>query len=246
MMQQLYHNRENSACREGDQMKLSASIFDMDGVLLDSEPYWRQAEKEIFASIGIMLTEQDCIDTMGIRIDEIVLMRCAQTPEKYPPAAETVERIVQRVAELIRLHAQPLPGAHQALQYFVDHQVPLGLASSSSYFLIDTTLEALNMRRYFQVCYSAEREPFGKPHPAVYLSAAQKMGVPPIEILAIEDSFSGVIAAKAAKMTVAAIPEASVRLQKRFAAADVMLNSLEELPSYWESCHNGLLTKSLT
>ena len=211
-------------------MTFSACIFDMDGVLLDSEPFWRQAEREIFATVGIILTEQDCLETMGIRIDEVVSYRYNQKPGAYPPIEELSNRIVDRVAELVEPHAKPLPGVVTALDFLRSQRIPLALASSSSHKLIATTLKALKLENYFCLCHSAENEAYGKPHPAVYISTAEKLGVSPNLCLAIEDSLNGVIAAKAARMTVIAVPEKAVANKPQFAIADARLSSLSELP----------------
>ena len=75
---------------------LQACIFDMDGVLLDSEPFWRQAEREVFATVGLDLTEQDCMETMGVRIDEVVALRHSQKPWSSPSCPNVAEQIVER------------------------------------------------------------------------------------------------------------------------------------------------------
>ena len=216
-------------------MKFEACIFDMDGVLLDSEPFWRRAEREIFATVNIHLTEQDCVETMGIRIDEVVRYRYSQHPENsYPPVEELAQRIVNRVAELVELYGQPLPGVVAAIEFLRSKGIPLALASSSSAQLITTTLRALKLEQYFPLWHSAEGEAYGKPHPAVYLVTATKMGVNPQNCLAIEDSLNGVIAAKAARMHCVAVPEQAVADKPQFSLADITLNSLAELPQVWE------------
>ncbi len=87
-----------------------ACIFDMDGVLLDSEPFWRQAEREIFATVGLNLTEEDCMETMGVRIDELVVYRHSQKPWNTPSCAEIANKIQLRVAELVKEKGTRLPG----------------------------------------------------------------------------------------------------------------------------------------
>ncbi len=213
---------------------LEACIFDMDGVLLDSEPFWRQAEIEVFATVGLHLTERDCMDTMGIRIDEVVAFRHAQKPWDHPSQPEIAERIVDRVVELVRERARPLDGVTEALAYFQARGIPLALASSSSLRLIQASLEALNLQDAFPIRHSAEHEELGKPHPAVYLSTARRLGLPPSRCLAVEDSLNGVVSARAARMSVVAIPEPAVAGDPRFVLADERLESLRELPAAWE------------
>lgn len=214
-------------------MPLQACIFDMDGILLDSEPFWRQAEIEVFGTVGLCLSEQDCLETMGIRIDEVVAFRHRQKPWESPSRREIAERITDRVIELVRERAHPLPGVAEALAFLQDRRVPLALASSSSSRLIEATIETLGLRRAFPIRHSAEGEPYGKPHPAVYLSTARLLGVPPTACLAVEDSLNGVVAARAARMPVVAVPEAAVAGDPRFALADARLESLLDFPETW-------------
>ena len=211
-----------------------ACIFDMDGVLLDSEPFWRQAEREIFGSLGLHLTEGDCIQTMGVRIDEIAAMRYRQHPWKGPSIEQTALNIQDRVAELVREKGTVLPGVREALAFFREQKLPLALASSSAVRLINAVLEALDLKENFPVICSAEHEPYGKPHPAVFINTAAVLKAEPVRCLVIEDSLSGVIAAKAAKMTCIAVPEKAMRSNPKFVLADAQLESLEELPEAWE------------
>lgn len=213
---------------------LQACIFDMDGVLLDSEPFWRQAEIEVFATVGLDLTEQDCMETMGVRIDEVVALRHSQKPWSSPSCPNVAEQIVERVAELIQTRGRPLEGVHEALEFLQGKGLPLALASSSSSRLIRATLDALDLTGAFPVWHSAEHEEFGKPHPAVFLATARKLGVAPASCLAIEDSLNGVVAAFAARMPVLAVPEPAVAGDPRFALAQAVLGSLRELPEAWE------------
>lgn len=205
-------------------MSYTGILFDMDGILIDSEPFWRQAEIEVFSTVGVHLTDEQCAETMGLRIDEVVLYRA---PEDHDKAA-LAEAIVARVEELVRERGVPLPGSREVLEWIREEGIPCGLATSSSYRLLESTLAALELREFFSVVHSAQDEIYGKPHPAVYLQAAEKLGIPPTQCLAIEDSVNGVLAAKAARMGVVAIPEAPFRNDPRFAIADRQLVSLVE------------------
>lgn len=211
-------------------MLLEACIFDMDGVLLDSEPFWRQAEIEVFATVDLHLSDEDCMETMGIRIDEVVAFRYHQKPWAEPSQEAICDRIVDRVVGLVRERGKPLPGVYEALDFVRSQGLKLALASSSSSRIIRAVLEGLRLEDAFSVIHSAETEEFGKPHPAVFLTTAGLLGVPPTRCLVIEDSFNGVLAAKAARMTVVAIPEPAVADDPRFVIADARLGSLEELP----------------
>ena len=205
-------------------MKYDGVLFDMDGILIDSEPFWRQAEVEVFATVGVELTLDECAETMGLRIDEVVALRAPEADR-----TKTALAIVDRVEELVRAQGKPLLGAQESLEKIAELGLPCGLATSSSIRLLEATLETLGFRSFFEIVHSAEVETYGKPHPSVYIHAAEKLGVEPSRCFAIEDSVNGVIAAKAAKMMTIAIPEHEYRADKRFNVADLQLGSLLEL-----------------
>lgn len=179
----------------------------MDGVLLDSEPMWQDAEIEIFGNLGLVLTRADCRQTMGMRIDEVVALRHAQHPWPGPGLEAVAEAIVDRVVELVGQRGRLLPGVSAAIDFFEDRGLRLGLASSSSYRLIEAALATLGLDGRFEVRHSAEEELAGKPDPAVYLGAARKLGVAARRCVAVEDSVAGVGAAKAAGMRCLAVPD---------------------------------------
>ena len=151
----------------------------MDGLLIDSEPLWQDAEVEIFGEVGLHLTREQAAETKGIRIDEVVAFRFAQQPWAGATVAEVTARIVERMVALVRERGEALPGVHEALSGARLHVGQVGLATSSPRSLIDATLERLGIREAFEAIASAEDEPYGKPHPAVYLTLAAKLGVPP-------------------------------------------------------------------
>jgi HAD superfamily hydrolase (TIGR01509 family) len=206
-----------------------ALIFDMDGVLIDSEPLWRRAEIETFGDVGLSLTDGDCRATQGLRIDEAVDYWFARSPWTGKSRELVAEAIVERVAELIRDEGAPMSGVHEALSEAKRRGYRLGLASSSSIRLIETVLERFDLREAFEAVHSAEEETFGKPHPSVYLSTAQTLSIDPRRCVAIEDSINGVVAALAAGMTCFAIPAPESRTDARFAVASRKLASLESL-----------------
>lgn len=204
-------------------------IFDMDGVLIDSEPLWRRAEIEVFGTVGVALTEADCMRTTGLRIDEVVAFWHRQQPWAEPAVTEVAARIVTRVIELVRAEGEPLPGAVAALDFFAARGLPLGLASSSPLRLIEAVLARLRLRERFAAVHSAEHEARGKPDPAVYLHAAAQLGHDPARCVAIEDSIPGVLAAVAAGMGCIAVPAPEDRNDSRLRSASVVLGSLREL-----------------
>ncbi|HRE73073.1 MAG TPA: hexitol phosphatase HxpB [Flavobacteriales bacterium] len=207
---------------------IKAVIFDMDGLLIDSEPIWREAEKEVFATVGISLSDEMCFETVGLRIEEVVDHWHRQFPWSNRSKEEIAIQVVQRVTELIREKGKALPGVQRAIQSLHKENIPLAIASGSHYSIIHTVVDQLNIRSYFSIIHSAEEEEHGKPHPAIFLSTAKRLNVYPTECLVFEDSFNGVIAAKAARMKVIAVPEDIHRGEQRFHAADLILETLED------------------
>jgi len=209
-----------------------AVIFDMDGVLIDSEPLWKIAMETVFKEVGSNLTKSDFQKTVGLRIDEVVRFWHQHeawtnvTPEKIE------QDIVHRMCSLIRIHGKPLDGVKEILKFLKQNQKKVGLATSSYTVLIDEVLEVLEVRSFFDFTHSAENEDFGKPHPAVYLTAAQKLNVLPSRCLVIEDSLNGIISAKAARMKVVCIPEKTHHVEPRLILADHQFESMSELLNY--------------
>ena len=209
-------------------MNIQAVIFDMDGVLIDSEPFWQEAEQEAFAKVGIALTQEQMRQTTGLREDEVIEYWYARYPWEGHAKKEIGKAIVEGVIARVRERGKKLPGVDQALADLREAGLPLALASSSELDIINTVLDTLDLRGYFDAIHSAEHEPYGKPHPGVYILAAKKLNIAPEYCLAIEDSFNGLLSAKAAKMKCIAVPEAYLMDDKRFAIADKVLSSLEE------------------
>jgi sugar-phosphatase len=205
-----------------------AVIFDMDGLLIDSEPLWRLAEVEVFNPLGVPLTDELALTTMGLRTDEVVEHWFARYSWRGPSLKEVEARVDARVIELVRERGAPLPGAREVVSLLRERGYPLAIASSSTSELIAAVVHQLGLASSFQVLQSAEHEPYGKPHPGVYIAAANALGVAPAECLAFEDSANGVIAAKAARMRCIAVPEPPVRHDRRFCIADAVLDSLNE------------------
>lgn len=211
----------------------NAMIFDMDGLLIDSEPLWQQAEVEIFNSIGIPLNHSMSAETTGLRIDEVVKYWSVKFPEIPINHPQMIKRIIDRMKELIITIGQPLPGAIEVVQLCQKMNLSLAMATSSSMVLVTVVLQKLELINVFDVIASAEVEKFGKPHPAVYLTTSDRLGINPTKCIAFEDSINGIISAKAAKMKCVAIPAPEQREDPRFALADLTLNSLTEINQDW-------------
>lgn len=207
---------------------ITAAVFDMDGLLIDSEPLWREAMVDLFNKIGVPMTEKMCRETMGMRIDEVIAYWYMRYPWEGVSHKEAEDRLYEAIVMLVKEKGIALPGVGDALALMRKSVAHVALASSSKYVLIDTVVDKLAIRDFFDVIYSAEDEPLGKPHPGIYISTAQQLGVTPMECLAFEDSPNGVLAAKAAKMKCVAVPEEGLRGDQRFAIADRTLDSLAE------------------
>ncbi|MCG8573849.1 MAG: hexitol phosphatase HxpB [Flavobacteriales bacterium] len=208
---------------------LEAVIFDMDGVLIDSEPLWKIAEVEGFAKVGLDLTHTDCEETVGLRIDEVVKMWHRKVGWTNKSVEEVSTDIVDILIREIHAQGKALEGVHNALETIKSAGLKIGLATSSDQRIVDVVLDKLEIATYFDAVHSAQYEIHGKPHPAVFMSCAEKLEVSHLNNLVIEDSFNGIIAAKAARMKVIGIPEKSHQHDPRLAIADVVLDNLNEL-----------------
>ncbi|MCE3295551.1 MAG: HAD-superfamily hydrolase, subfamily variant 3 [Crocinitomicaceae bacterium] len=206
-----------------------AVIYDMDGVLIDSEPLWKIAMEEVFREVGCNLTRKDFEKTVGLRLDEVIHYWYGQSPWKKHSPEVVLQMIIQRMRVLIRENGEPLPGVIESLNFFKDHGLKIALATSSYQVLIDTVLEVLNIRHFFEKTHSAEYENYGKPHPDVYINTAKMLGVTPLDCLVIEDSINGVIAGKAARMHVICIPEKTHSPNPKLSLADETYESLADL-----------------
>ena len=208
---------------------MRAVIFDMDGVIVDTEPLWREAEREVFAGVGLELSDGDCERTMGMRTDEVVAFWFDRSPWPGPHPDELEARITARMLELISGRAGAMPGLDHALTTARTAGLHLGLASSSCPELIDAVLARLGLETTFAVVCSATAEPLGKPHPAVFLTTARRLAVKPAGCVVIEDSLAGVQAALAAGMRVIAVPPPHLFDEPGYHGADLRLRSLEDL-----------------
>ena len=188
-------------------LKISAVIFDMDGLIIDSEPLWKIAEIETFKEVGFDFTFEMCALTTGMRIDEVVEFWRAKLEWESFTNTEIVNKIQNKMIQLIKERGKLLPGIIESLNLLNANDVLIGLASSSSMSLINTTVDTLKIRKFFNVIHSAENEIAGKPNPAVFLSAAKMLKVNPEKCLVLEDSKAGMNAGINANMRTIVIPE---------------------------------------
>jgi sugar-phosphatase len=211
------------------QREIDAVVFDMDGVLIDSEPFWREVEVEVFAPLGVDLTPAMLDETLGMRVAEVAEHWYARHPWPGLDPPAVAERILDGVIATVRARGRIAPGATEAIERFARHGLRLALASSSPHRLIEATLGAIGLRGRFEVVRSSQDEERGKPDPAVYRSTASELGVEPERCLAIEDSPVGVRAAKAATMACIGVASLAPGEALRVAGADVVVSTLEAL-----------------
>ena len=212
--------------------KIQAAIFDMDGLLIDSEPLWDRAEYEVLRELGVDFTRRhELPDSRGLRIDLVVDLWFAQQPWSGPDRVTVVKRIMDHVVDLIEEKRPILPGVPEAIALCKAQGLKIGLASASPLFILEKVLTMFNLRDQFDVLSSAENLPYSKPHPQVYLNCASALSVNLLHCVTLEDSVNGMIASKAARMRSIVVPAAESQLDDRFALADVKLISLEELTS---------------
>lgn len=179
-------------------------IFDLDGVLVDSEQVWNAVREDLARERGGRWHERAQRDMMGMSSPE--WSRYMHEVIGIPDPPEEINReVVERIKRTYRERLPLIPGAREAVGRMAEGW-PLGLASSSNRELIELALELMGLRRVFRATVSSEEVARGKPAPDVYLEAARRLGIDPIVAAAIEDSHNGIFAAKAAGMRVIAIP----------------------------------------
>jgi HAD superfamily hydrolase (TIGR01509 family) len=207
---------------------IDAVVFDMDGVLIQSEEVWDAVREEYVRERGGRYDEEIQRAMMGMSSTEWsrYLHETAGVPDE--PAAINDE-VVRRMLDAYRDHLPLIDGAQDAVRRLAA-SYRLAVASSSNRLLIDTVLDAAGLAQYFEATVSSEEVAHGKPAPDVYLEAARRLSVPPDRCAAIEDSHGGIRSAKAAGMRVIAIPNPSYPPDaESLSHADVVIGSLEEL-----------------
>jgi len=210
--------------------QILAAIFDMDGLIMDSEPLWDRAELDVMASLGVDISRRNELpDLLGLRIDVVVGLWFAQQPWDGPTREEVTARIISRAISLVEELRPLLPGAREAIALCKANGLRVGLASASPLHMLEKVLTMFGLRDQFDALASAEKLPLSKPHPQVYLDCAARLGVDPLACVALEDSTNGMIASKAARMRSIVVPAEENYPDPRYALADVKLTSLEAL-----------------
>ena len=207
---------------------IDAVVFDLDGLLLDTEQLWDEVREGLARERGVRWSERAQADMMGISSPE--WSRYMHDVVGLPESPDEIaEEVVRRMEARYRERLPLIPGARKAVERLAERW-PLGLASSSNRPLIDLALELSGLTPSFAVTVSSEEVARGKPAADVYLEAVGKLGVEPAGAAAVEDSGNGIRSAHAAGLRVIAIPNAHFPSdEKVLALADVVLDSLTDL-----------------
>ena len=190
-------------------MDYQAIIFDMDGLLVDSEPVWHEVEVELIKSHGYVYNEEVRESGIGMRVDEFAAILQRHYPKLGESPAAIEAAITGRMMSLPAGRIQARPGADELLQYVAELDIPRAIASSSSQKIIEHFVRLMNWDALIPQRYSAEFVARGKPAPDIYLHAAEQVGCAPEACLALEDSRLGTLAALAAGMTCYTVPDLS-------------------------------------
>lgn len=205
---------------------LTSAIFDMDGLLIDSEPLWQRAEIVAFASVGLRLNGEMCKQTMGLRSEEVVKYWYERHPWKGASLKEVETFVLNQLSQLIANEATPMDGAVELVQHLAHARMKLAVASSSPLAIIRAVVDRLGIARYFTTLRSAQDQPYGKPHPGIFIDTAKDLACSPSNCIVFEDSVNGVVAAKAARMKTVAVPDPSMFDRPEYSIADLKITSL--------------------
>jgi len=209
--------------------EIVAVVFDMDGVLVDTEHLWDEVREELTGEWGGRYTPEAQEAMMGMSSHE--WSRYLHETVGLRESPETINaEVVRRMLARYEIELPVVPGAGEAVRRLADDGYRLAVASSSNRELIDLVLELSGLDRLFSATVSSEEVARGKPAPDVYLEACRRLGVEPAHSAAVEDSHAGIRSAKAAGMRVLAIPNPTYPPDdKALANADVVLSSLSDL-----------------
>lgn len=207
---------------------MKAVLFDMDGLLIDSEPLWQEAGMELLQQYGIDLTEEDYHTTMGLRTPEWLDHWFTHFNIPKDAILSAIKEIEENALGKITSRGIAMPGVESIFKFFVEKNFQIAIASSSPMRLINAVASMLQVDKYLQNKTSAEKLPYGKPHPQVFIECASALNISPSNCVVFEDSFNGMIAAKAAKMKCVIVPAPHVHHYTKWDAADLKLSRLDE------------------
>lgn len=207
---------------------ITTVLFDMDGLLLDTEPLWGESMLRVAQKHNIPITAQKFKETTGLRIYEVTDYWAIKFPWQGSTPVEVADEILDDIIATSKEKGSVLRGVKKALQLLKERNYKIGLASSSPLRMINELVTHFDIKHYFEVITSADAAELGKPHPAVFLDCAAALGSPPLQCAVLEDSVNGMIAGKAARMKVIVVPDAIHFDDPRFSLADAKLSSMED------------------
>lgn len=216
-----------------EKKKLQAFIFDMDGVIIDSEPVHSRVKMDTFRHFGFDFDEKRLAEFMGGTSGLIFRTIIAETGRTDITPEEMAEYKHAHYLEVLKSGAiEPVAGARELIRGLYEAGVPLGLATSSFPLVMDTVLDTFGLRQYFKSVLSGGELPESKPDPAIYLLSAERLGVEPEGCWVLEDTTNGLMAAKRAGMQAIAFrnPHSG---QQDLRLADLVVDSLEEIDLAW-------------
>lgn len=203
-----------------------AIIFDMDGVLIDSESLWEQAEKEVFTSLGVKVSDANCALTKSMTTSEVTRFWYERYPWGNSDLYSVEQMVVMRVISLIQTQDCQIVGVKKFIEDLKSNSYKIGLATNSPEKIIPVVLHKLDIVHLFDSVSSAEHEIKGKPDPAIYINAAEKLAVKPENCTVIEDSYSGMLAARNAGMKVVAFTNGNNEID--FDISDYKIDSFDD------------------
>ena len=190
-------------------MTFSAIIFDMDGLLVDSEPIWYEVEVEMIESKGYIFTDDVRDSLVGLRVDEFSEIIYKHYPKVADSPQGVAETVINNMLQVPPEKLKACLGADDIIQYVAEQGIPCAIASSSTHVIIEHFVTLRGWQDVITKRYSAQFVKRGKPAPDIYLHAAQQLGLDPKQCLALEDSRAGTQAALAAGMTCYTVPDLS-------------------------------------
>lgn len=207
---------------------INTVLFDMDGLLLDTEPLWGESMLRVAKKHNIPITGERFKETTGLRIYEVTDYWAVKYPWEGHTATMVADEILDDIIALSKERGRVMPGIINALDLLKAHNYKIGLASSSPMRMIQALVNHFSIAHYFDCITSADAVELGKPHPAVFLHCAKELKSTALECAVLEDSVNGMLAGKAARMKVIVVPDAAHYNDMRFALADVKLRSMED------------------
>ena len=214
----------------GMNLKPAAFIFDMDGVIIDSEPIHSRVKMDTFHHFGLPFEEADLIHYMGRTSNEIFGEVIAKEGRHDLQVEDLVRYKHEHYLEVLQSGTiEPIEGAVELIRHLYDEGIPLALATSSWERVMDTVLDAFKIRPYFQSVLSGSTLPKSKPDPAIYLLSAERLCVAPKDCFVLEDTAAGVLAAKRAGMHCIGFRSPHSGAQD-LSLADTIVNHLSEVP----------------